>query len=135
MATPSTPSHRADSRQPSSTQGGASSQPTPANNSGGGSGWGDPGFFKGGSNGHEGAGHAPALNARSTIGGFLGLTDQKTEAEKHYQGRFDQATGVREKTKSGAPTCESEDHSFMEHRPGCSATLPGWDAAKSVVNT
>ena len=31
------------------------------------------------------------------------------------------------------PSCETEDHSFMGHRPGCSQTLPGWSTAKEMV--
>lgn len=33
---------------------------------------------------------------------------------------------------SGA-TCETEDHSFMEHKPGCSGGLPGAATAKDTV--
>lgn len=33
---------------------------------------------------------------------------------------------------SGA-TCETEDHSFMEHKPGCSGGLPRATTAKDAV--
>ncbi|GFF23866.1 hypothetical protein IFM58399_00449 [Aspergillus lentulus] len=112
-----------------STQGGASSKPTPANNAGGGKGWGDKGFFKGGT-GTEGPGHEAATNPKSSMGQFLGLSSQKGAASSNFEQR---AQGASEMTAKGT-SCDTEDHSFMEHRPGCPETLPGWSKTKGVMD-
>jgi hypothetical protein len=31
-------------------------------------------------------------------------------------------------------TCATEDHSFMEKKPGAPDTLPGWEKAKDTVS-
>ncbi|KAJ5979415.1 FAD dependent oxidoreductase [Penicillium viridicatum] len=121
------------------TSGGASTKPTPANNTGGGSGWGDPGFAKGGTTEtpDTGLGHVAARNPASTIGSFLGLEDQKGRAEHKYLERVNLAANDAEPTNpSGGPsTCATEDHSFMEQKPGGPDTLPGWKTAKNVFNS
>ncbi|KAJ5613023.1 hypothetical protein N7510_006217 [Penicillium lagena] len=117
------------------TSGGTSAKPTPANNVGGGSGWGDKGFSKGGSDAvpREGLGHVAAENPRSSFGNFLGLQEQKTRAENKFMDRADLAAAdAPPTTESGEPTCAGEDHTFMQRKPGCSNTLPGWETAKHV---
>ncbi|KAJ5264656.1 hypothetical protein N7534_007967 [Penicillium rubens] len=120
------------------TSGGASAKPTPANNAGGGSGWGDQGFIKGGTTDtkNAGLGHEAARKSASTIGNFLGLKEQKGRAENKYlQGVDLAANGIDTTTTSGGePTCASEDHSFMERKPGGSDTLPGWKMAKRILD-
>ncbi|KAJ5283492.1 FAD dependent oxidoreductase [Penicillium chrysogenum] len=119
--------------------GGASAKPTPANNAGGGSGWGDPGFVKGGTTkaSDTGLGHVAAHNPASTTGKFLGLEDQTGRAERKYLEHVDLAANDAEPTATsgGEPTCATEDHSFMERKPGGPDTLPGWKAAKNILNT
>ncbi|KAJ5253192.1 hypothetical protein N7489_003602 [Penicillium chrysogenum] len=109
-----------------------------ANNAGGGSGWGDQGFIKGGTtdNKNAGFGHEAARKPASTIGNFLGLKEQKGRAENKYlQGVDLAANGIDTTTTSGGePTCASEDHSFMERKPGGSDTLPGWKMAKRILD-
>jgi len=119
----------------SALSGGTSAKPTPANNVGGGAGWGDKGFVKGGSDAapHEGLGHVAASNPRSSFGNFLGLQEQKTRAENKLMNRVDLAADNAPKTtESGEPTCAGEDHTFMQRKPGCPDTLPGWETAKHV---
>ncbi|KAJ5826116.1 hypothetical protein N7474_003254 [Penicillium riverlandense] len=118
--------------------GGTSAKPTPANNVGGGAGWGDKGFFKGGSDQqgtgapHEGLGHV--ANPRSSFGNFFGLQEQKTRAENKFMEKADLAAAdAPPTTESGEPTCAGEDHSFMQRKPGCPDTLPGWEKAKDVL--
>ncbi|RJE19811.1 hypothetical protein PHISCL_07863 [Aspergillus sclerotialis] len=137
MADPQDPTHKPEgpgNHPRTSTEGGASAYPTPANNVGGGSGWGDKGFFKGGSDG-QGPGHENAPNPRATIGQYLGLTSQKAAAGSKNQERFDEAaaSSMDRNSERGEPTCESEDHSFMQHRPGCPGTLPGWGKTKNAI--
>ncbi|CAI7589959.1 unnamed protein product [Penicillium viridicatum] len=121
------------------TSGGASTKPTPANNTGGGSGWGDPGFPKGGTTEtpDTGLGHVAARNPASTIGNFLGLEDQKGRAEHKYLERVNLAATDAEPTNpsGGASTRSTEDHSFMEQKPGGPDTLPGWKIAKNILNS
>ncbi|KAJ5244948.1 FAD dependent oxidoreductase [Penicillium chrysogenum] len=120
------------------TSGGASAKPTPANNAGGGSGWGDPGFVKGGTTktADTGLGHVAARNPASTTGKFLGLEDQTGRAERKDLEHVDLAANDVEPTTTsgGQPTCATEDHSFMERKPGGPDTLPGWKAAKNILN-
>ncbi|RHZ54372.1 uncharacterized protein CDV56_105005 [Aspergillus thermomutatus] len=119
-------SDNAGNHERSSTQGGASAKPTPANNAGGGSGWGDKGFFKGGS---EGPGHMAAETPNSSMGEFLGLKSQKGAASANFDSRARGTSGMANTT-----SCENEDHSFMEHTPGCPQTLPGWSKTKGVYD-
>ncbi|KAJ5982052.1 hypothetical protein N7451_012152 [Penicillium sp. IBT 35674x] len=90
------------------TSGGASAKPTPANNAGGRSGWGDPGFIKG------------------------GTTDRTDTGLGHVAARNPDINPMT--TGGGEPTCATEDHSFMERKPGGSSTLPGWDMAKHILD-
>ncbi|KAJ6027975.1 hypothetical protein N7540_003551 [Penicillium herquei] len=120
--------------------GGTSATPTPANNVGGGSGWGDPGFKKGGTSSHrdddeprQGYGHVEAPNPRATMGDTLGLQQQKTRAKYHFLQRSDEAADVKPMSEHGEPTCASEDHTFMNHRPGGSKTMPGWGTMRNVM--
>ncbi|OOQ82279.1 hypothetical protein PEBR_39753 [Penicillium brasilianum] len=116
-----------DNHPRTSVSGGSGSQPTPANNVSDGSSSGGDG------NSHEllneGPGHIGAHNPRSTIGGFLGLEDQKSRAENNFLARADLASG---KEQIGR-TCETEDHSFMGKKPGESDALPGWQTIKSII--
>ncbi|EAW06643.1 uncharacterized protein ACLA_083380 [Aspergillus clavatus NRRL 1] len=130
MATPSSAGDNPPNHRTSSTSGGASAVPTPANNSGGGRGWGDKGFFKGGS---EGPGHVAVSDMdkpKSTMGDFLGLSSQKGAASDHFHTRVEGASEMGDRG-----SCQTEDHSFMEHRPACPKTLPGWSKTKEVLNT
>ncbi|KGO69304.1 hypothetical protein PITC_095030 [Penicillium italicum] len=132
--------HNSSANHPTAaTSGGASAKPTPANNTGGGSGWGDPGFVKGGTTetADTGLGHVTPENPASTTGNFLGLEDQKGHGEHKYLERVNLAANdTQSPTTSGEElTCATEDHSFMERKPGGPDTLPGWKAAKSVLNT
>ncbi|KAF7117951.1 hypothetical protein CNMCM5793_007301 [Aspergillus hiratsukae] len=113
-----------------STQGGASAKPTPANNAGGGTGWGDKGFFKGGSSkgSTEGPGHVAASNPKSSMGEFLGLRSQKGVASENVEQRAQKASDAK------GTSCDTEDHSFMDHKPGCPETMPGWSKTKGVVD-
>lgn len=75
-----------------------------------------------------------APNAKSTMGGFLGLQDQKSRAENKYLQRADLAdANVKPMNDKGDPTCASEDHTFMGQKPGGSDALPGWDTIKSFA--
>ncbi|OJJ30308.1 hypothetical protein ASPWEDRAFT_176973 [Aspergillus wentii DTO 134E9] len=131
MATPSSPTTgESPNHQPSATMGGASAFPTPANNVGGGKGWGDKGFRKGGM---DGPGHVHSQSALDFCGNFLGLEQQKSFGESNHSKRAESAGYGTQKTKSGYPTCENEDHSFMNHRPGCPGTLPGWSKTKNFL--
>ncbi|PYH44130.1 uncharacterized protein BP01DRAFT_89307 [Aspergillus saccharolyticus JOP 1030-1] len=103
-------------RLPQATRGGASAEPTPANNAGGGSGWGDSGHPKGG-----------ISNDILTTPELSSITDQKTRAENKFLGRFDEGQGMQE------GTCATEDHSFMERKPGGSGALPGWETMKDKL--
>ncbi|CAL5868318.1 uncharacterized protein PFLUO_LOCUS2542 [Penicillium psychrofluorescens] len=124
----------------SALSGGTSAKPTPANNVGGGAGIGDKGFLKGGSDKggsdgapHEGLGHVAADNPRSSFGNFLGLQEQKSRAENKFMNRADLAADdLPPTTESGQPTCAGEDHSFMQRKPGCPDTYPGWEKAKHI---
>ncbi|KAL2012352.1 hypothetical protein VTN00DRAFT_5070 [Thermoascus crustaceus] len=120
--------------------GGTSAIPTPANNIGGGTGWGDKGFTKGGGSGSggesigsEGMGHTPMPNPAASMGSFLGLSEQKAAAGGHYKSKFEAAAGYEKPTtETGEPTCEAEDHSFAEHKPGCPETLTGYFKVKNI---
>lgn len=68
-----------------------------------------------------------ARTPEQTIYSFLSLKSQKGEGEKYLQQRFGEANGG---PTMGPSTCETEDHSFMEHTPGCPSTLPGWGKLK-----
>ncbi|KAJ5090054.1 hypothetical protein N7532_008738 [Penicillium argentinense] len=131
---PTSPTH---SQSATAVAGGTGTQPTPANNVGGGDdgGWGDRIFRKGGQDDvlNQGTGHVPPKAANETMGSFLGLRDQKTRAENKYLERVDLASdGMKPMTDSGEPTCATEDHSFMSHKPGGSETMPGWGTMKNV---
>ncbi|RAL17350.1 uncharacterized protein BO97DRAFT_401987 [Aspergillus homomorphus CBS 101889] len=106
-------------RLPSATSGGASAEPTPANNAGGGSGWGDAGHPKGGMDGVS----SDVLTAPE----FRSISDQKSAAERKFMGRFNEGHDVRD------GTCATEDHSFMERKPGGSGALPGWETMKDKL--
>lgn len=73
-----------------------------------------------------------AVNARSTIGEFLTLQQQKGISERKLEKRADMNV---EDVDPAMSSCETEDHSFMRHRPGCSQTLPGWSTAKEAVES
>ncbi|KAH8704910.1 hypothetical protein BGW36DRAFT_3790 [Talaromyces proteolyticus] len=121
-----------------SITGGASAFPTPANNTDGGKGRGDKGSVKGGgkavsSNGH-GLGHTPAPNPAASFGNYLGLSEQKEAARNNDARRVaESAAATDPTTASGGETCETEDHSFMRHKPGCPETLPGMSYVKGVL--
>ncbi|CAG7931521.1 unnamed protein product [Penicillium olsonii] len=126
MGHDSSPNH-----QTTSVAGGTSATPTPANNVGGGAGWGDR-MWMGGK--EQGTGHMDAPTGKSTMGEFLGLRDQKTRAENKYFERAEMAeNGEYSMNATGDPTCASEDHSFMGHKPGGSDTLPGWNKMKEFA--
>ncbi|KAL1970061.1 hypothetical protein VTN77DRAFT_6466 [Rasamsonia byssochlamydoides] len=122
------------------TAGGASAIPTPANNAGGGKGWGDKGFRKGGGTGSptpsQGLGHAPMPNPAASFGNFLGLQEQKHAAEWHAAHKYEDAAAssgiIKPTTENGEETCETEDHSFMNHTPGCPQNLPGANIIKGA---
>lgn len=78
----------------------------------------------------------PAQNPASITGNFLGLEDQKGRAEHKYLERGNLTANNAEPTTTsgGEPTCATEDHSFMERKPGVPDTLPGWKAAKDILN-
>lgn len=73
-----------------------------------------------------------AHNARSTMGGFLGLTDQKTRAENNFLAQSDIVSGRTREQRVGT-TCTTEDHSFMEQKAGAPDTPPGWETAKKII--
>ncbi|KAJ5702287.1 hypothetical protein N7488_009835 [Penicillium malachiteum] len=113
--------------------GGTSATPTPANNVGGGSGWGDPGFRKGGTDGdddepRQGYGHVEEPWERRLV-----FSSTKTRAKYHFLQRSDEAADEKPMSAHGEPTCASEDHSFMSHRPGGSKTMPGWGTMRNVM--
>jgi hypothetical protein len=123
-----------------STSGGTSAVSTPANNVDGGSGMGDKGFTKGGSKDVEskgqGSGHSYSVNPASSFGNFLGLSQQKMAAGGNAENRLAAAAGTEAPTTStGEETCATEDHSFMNHKPGCPQTLPGSGILKGVVGS
>lgn len=70
-----------------------------------------------------------APNPRATIGGFLGLSSQKSMAGERNEERY-----IPHDKQTGEPTCNTEDHSFMEHRPGRPGTLPGWEKMKNAAD-
>lgn len=70
--------------------------------------------------------------------GFHGLEEQKGAAERNFQKRWQASADDKAppmNVEDQPPTCANEDHSFMQHKPGASSTLPGWDTAKSVVES
>lgn len=67
------------------------------------------------------------------MGEALGLQQQKTRAKHNYLKRSDDAAHVKPMSEHGEPTCASEDHSFMNHPPGGSATMPGWGTMRNVM--
>lgn len=72
-------------------------------------------------------------NPAASMGSFLGLSEQKSSAEGRYRSKFDAVAGYEKPTTAkGEPTCESEDHSFAEHKPGCPETLPGLFKLRNV---
>ncbi|KAJ5759457.1 hypothetical protein N7520_006613 [Penicillium odoratum] len=121
----------------SSVQGGTGATPTPANNVGGGADWGDQGLQGDSHDPNEprqGFGHVAPHNPRETMGETLGLKEQKGHAKDNFLQRADEARGIEKPTSlHGEPTCATEDHSFMAHKPGHSDTLPGWDTMKNVL--
>ncbi|KAJ5273738.1 hypothetical protein N7478_008863 [Penicillium angulare] len=134
---PESPSH---SYSAQSIAGGAGLRPTPANNVGGGSGWGDNGFRKGGTDSddedsHQDFGHgtepqgvtmADAMKSQQhKIHAKYGFLDQ-SESARH-------AAHVKPMSQHGEPTCASEDHSFMNHKPGGSRTMPGWGTMRNLM--
>lgn len=66
-------------------------------------------------------------NPTSITGNFLGLEDQKGRGEHKYLERMNLAANdTQSPTASGRePTCATEDHSFIERKPGGLDTLPG----------
>ncbi|KAE8356441.1 hypothetical protein BDV28DRAFT_102858 [Aspergillus coremiiformis] len=107
---------------------GTSVEPTPANNVGSGRGLGDGGFPKGGVG--EGPGHISGKikTSYSSADEFSSLRSQKDMAERNYVTRLHGEAGQRE------GTCATEDHSFMERKPGAPDTLPGWEKAKDTMS-
>ncbi|KAJ6095888.1 hypothetical protein N7486_006634 [Penicillium sp. IBT 16267x] len=103
--------------------GGTSATPTPANNVGGGN---DSEEHR------EGLGHVAAPNPRGTMGRALGLQEQKSHAKSNFL-QQDDAVNVRPTSEHGEPTCATEDHSFMNRKPGASDALPGWETFRNVL--
>ncbi|KAE8151388.1 hypothetical protein BDV25DRAFT_138911 [Aspergillus avenaceus] len=108
------------------TRGGAGLEPTPATNT---SGNGPGGLLKGGI-GREGPGHTPdkMKTSYSSADEFASLRDEKNTARGHFMDRANHEAGVTN------GTCATEDHSFMNTKPGGSDTLPGWKGAKDFVH-
>ncbi|GAM34184.1 hypothetical protein TCE0_015r01597 [Talaromyces pinophilus] len=132
-----------DRNTKTNVQGGASSIPTPANNvtKGSETGTQDP-KNSGGPSGdsgssYQGPGHTAIPNPAASIGGFLGLSDQKGAAAAHTKQRVLESAGfVDDETlkKSGVEeTCETEDHSFMQRKPG-GPDMVGHSVIKGVVD-
>lgn len=131
-----------DRNTKTNVQGGASSIPTPANNVNKGSETGtqDP-SKSGGPSGdsgssYQGPGHTAIPNPAASIGGFLGLSDQKGAAAAHTKQRVVESGGFVDETlkKSGVEeTCETEDHSFMQRKPG-GPDMVGHSVIKGVVD-
>lgn len=137
-----------DRNSKTSVQGGASAVSTPANNvnTGGGTGSQDPKNSGGPSaagssnadsgSSYQGPGHTAIPNPAASIGGFLGLSDQKGAAAAHTNERIAESGGFvdEEMKKSGLKeTCETEDHSFMQRKPG-GPDMPGHSIIQGVVD-
>lgn len=137
-----------DRNTKTNVQGGASSIPTPANNVNTGSETGtqDPKKSGGpsatgtgsdsGSSSYQGPGHTAIPNPAASIGGFLALSDQKGAAAAHTKQRVAESGGLvdEELKKSGVEeTCETEDHSFMQRKPG-GPDMVGHSVIKGVVD-
>lgn len=133
-----------DRNSKTNVAGGASAKPTPANNVTGGS---DSGSASGSgdqtgqnvqtNSDYQGPGHTAIPNPLASEGGFLGLQGQKGAAQAHTARRVADAGGVLdERVKDGSldETCATEDHSFMQHKPGGSATLPGSSIIKGAMD-
>ncbi|EED23408.1 conserved hypothetical protein [Talaromyces stipitatus ATCC 10500] len=133
-----------DRNSKTSVQGGASAVPTPANNVNTGSSGtglsdasqsGGKGAAEGGSS-YQGPGHTSIPNPAASIGGFLGLVDQKGAAEAHMKQRVAESGGFIDKDLKNSgikETCQTEDHSFMETKPGRPDALPGSSLLKGAV--
>lgn len=134
-----------DRNSKTSVQGGASAVPTPANNVNTGSETGsqDPkksggpsGTAESSGSSYQGPGHTAIPNPAASIGGFLGLSDQKGAAAAHTKQRVAESGGFvdEELKKSGVEeTCETEDHSFMQRKPG-GPDMPGHSVIKGIVD-
>lgn len=64
----------------------------------------------------------------STSGGMSSISEQKAAGEESYRQDLEEAGAVPSAQKSNA------DASFMNHKPGGSDTLPGWETAKGAFN-
>lgn len=131
-----------DSNSKTHVQGGASAAPTPANNVNTGSETGsqDPkqsgGSATDNASSSQGPGHTAIPNPAASIGGFLGLSEQKGAAAAHTKQRIAESGGfVDEDLKNSgvAETCETEDHSFMQRKPG-GPDMPGHSVIKGIVD-
>jgi hypothetical protein len=66
------------------------------------------------------------------MGDFLALHEQKTSGQnKFYQRQSMVDNDIRPMNAQGEPTCASEDHTFMNHKPGGPDTYFGWHAMKN----
>jgi hypothetical protein len=131
-----------DRNSKTNVQGGASAISTPANNvnTGAETGTQDPsqsgGPEAGSSSSYQGPGHTAIPNPAASIGGFLGLSDQKGAAAAHTKQRVAESGGFVDETlkNSGVEeTCETEDHSFMQRKPG-GPDMVGHSVIKGVVD-
>lgn len=150
-----TPNH-----QTSAVITGAGTTPTPANNVGGGSGVGDEPFLKGNLGHvsvcslsalrtiyhqikmkEKPSYFIPATrltgkkskqqpkNPQGTIYNFLSLEQQKSPGEQFVKDRYDLNSGYDRPTNESGGV-EDYDNGYMAHKPGCPATLPGWEKLK-----
>lgn len=70
------------------------------------------------------------------MGEALGLQEQKSSARQNFMRREnDILMDGKPNSAHGEPTCVGEDHSFMNHKPGGSDTLPGWGTMKNVLGS
>lgn len=70
------------------------------------------------------------------MGAAAGLQHHKTRAKYQFldqSAQLDDAANVKPMSVHGEPTCASEDHSFMNHRPGGSQTWPGWGTMRNIM--
>ncbi|EEA28180.1 hypothetical protein TMatcc_003509 [Talaromyces marneffei ATCC 18224] len=119
-----------DRNTKTNVQGGSSAIPTPANNVSTGSKAGTQHPNQSGNSNSEvgssdssyqGPGHTAIPNPAASIGRFLALSDQKGASAAHTKQRIAESSGLVDENlkKSGVEeTCETEDHSFMQRKPG-----------------
>lgn len=136
-----------DRNTKTNVQGGASAIPTPANNGNTGSKTGAQDPSKSGddstdsaieaaSSSYLGPGHTAIPNPAATFGGFLGLSNQKGAAAANTKRQVAESGGFVDENveNSGVEqTCETEDHSFMQRKPG-GPDMVGHSVIKGVVD-